>query len=419
MTAAILLLLPLQGLSGQASALQPSAGRQAPAAKAATWRPHLGADFNNPVGSRAARSVLVKRVLAAVRHTRKGQTIRFAMYSLDRRDVVDALLKAHRRGVHVQVVVNDNWTSAATARLRKVLGRNPDKKHFVVICEGSCRGGPGNLHLKVYSFTRTGAADDVIITGSANLTDRAVSLQWNDLYTVAGNSKFFDTFVSIFNQLKRDKKVKPRWVFYKSKSMDATFYRESNTSASGAASRGEVQNEPAARFPTQEEDPVMQRLKAVRCKAKPGSGINGHTVVRIMMYAWQNERGKYLARRVAEMKRRGCNVKVILSVPGGGVVRTLREANVPMKSADYQYNAEGVVNFYSHLKVLAVNGTYRRKPTRTVWTGSENWSRMSFRNDELIMQISTRKAFRDYADWFNYLWKHGTHPMGERPTNKP
>ena len=381
--------------------------------------PHLGADFNNPVGRPQARTLLVKRVLAAIRHTRKGETIRFAMYSFDRRDVADALLKAHRRGVHVQMIVNDNWTSASTKRLRKVLGRNADKKHFVVICEGSCRGGPGNLHLKVYSFTKTGAAENVIITGSANLTDRAVSLQWNDLFTVAGNQEFFDTFVQVFNQLKRDKKVKPRWVYYTSNSMDATFYRDSDGSTSGRSSQGETRSEPAARFPTQAEDPVMQRLKAVRCKAKPGSGVKGRTVVRIMMYAWQNERGKYLARRVADMKRRGCDVKVILSVPGGGVVRALRAANVPMKSADYQFNAEGKVNFYSHLKVLAVNGTYHRKPTRTVWTGSENWSKMSFRNDELIMQINKRKAFRDYADHFNYLWKNGTHPVGEQPTGKP
>ena len=416
MAVSALLLLPLLAFSGPAGAVQASTNRPTAAQQRATWSPHLGADFNNPVGRPAKRALLVKRVVAAIKHTRRGETIRFAMYSFDRRDVTEALLKAHRRGVHVQMVVNDNWTSNGTKRLRKALGRNPDKKHFVVICEGSCRGGPGNLHLKVYSFTKTGSAKNVIITGSANLTDRAVSLQWNDLYTVAGNQEFFDTFVRVFDELKRDKRVKPRWVYYESNSMDATFYRQSGDSPQ---SRGEVRNETASRMPTQAEDPVMQRLKAVRCAAKPGSGIKGKTVVRIIMYAWQNERGKYLANRVATLKKRGCDVKVILSVPGGGVVRALRAANVPMKSADYQFNAEGKVNFYSHLKVLAVNGTYRQKATQTVWTGSENWSRMSFLNDELIMQLTSRRAFRDYADHFNFLWKKGTHPLGQQPTGKP
>lgn len=412
-TAAILLLLPLQGVAGQASAARSSTESPAAAARD-TWRPRLGADFNNPVGRPAARTLLIKRVLAAVKHTHSGETIRFAMYSFDRRDLTDALLKAHRRGVNVQIIVNDNWTSAGTNRLRRALGQDADKDHFVVICEGSCRGGPGNLHLKVYSFTKTGAANNVIMTGSSNLTERAVSLQWNDLFSIAGNSEFFDTFVQVFNQLKRDKPVKPRWVYYTSDSMDATFYRDSD-----ASSRGEVRSRPATRLPTQEEDPVMQRLRAVRCDAMRGSGINGHTVIRIMMYAWQDERGKYLARRVADMKRRGCDVKVILSVPGGGVVRALRARSVPMRSADYQYNSEGKVNFYSHLKVLTVNGTYHRKPTQTVWTGSENWSRMSFRNDELIMQINNRGVYRDYVDHFNFLWAHGTHPLGVHPTTKP
>jgi phosphatidylserine/phosphatidylglycerophosphate/cardiolipin synthase-like enzyme len=269
------------------SAAQPGLAQTGTAgvARAAQWRPPAGAAFNNPVGGPAERSRLIHRIGDAIRHTHKGQTIRIATYSFDRHDIADLLIKAKRRGVHVQVVVNDNWTSKPTKRLRRALGHNPHKNNFVVICQGSCRGGPGNLHMKVFSFTKTGGASNVLMTGSTNITNRAANLQWNDLFTVVGNKGLFDTFVGIFNQLKLDKRVNPRWVEYHGTGMDATFYRKS------AQQPSSVQSRPAPRAPAPEDDPVNKRLKRIRCAAAKGAGINGHTVVRIMMYGWQNDRG--------------------------------------------------------------------------------------------------------------------------------
>jgi hypothetical protein len=170
---------------------------------------------------------------------------------------------------------------------------------------------------------------------------------------------------------------------------------------------------------TPKKDPVLQHLKAISCKAEKGYGLDGHTMVRIMMYAWQENRGKYLAERVAELKRHGCNIRVVLSVPGGGVTRILREAGVPMRSADWNYLPDGVVNFYSHLKVLTVNGTYQDKSTKTLWTGSENWSPLSFKNDEITLQINKTKAYRAYVDRFDSLWSRWTHEMGVKPVGRP
>jgi phosphatidylserine/phosphatidylglycerophosphate/cardiolipin synthase-like enzyme len=377
------------------------------------WMPAPGVAFNDPIGSDDGKDRLLRRIIEAVRHTHKGQTIRFAQYSFDRRTMADALIRAHRRGVNVQIIVNDNWTSAPTNRLKRVLGTNHHKDHFVVICHGSCRGGPGNLHLKVYSFTKTGGARDVIMTGSTNITNRAMSLQWNDMVTLRGKTKLFDTWVKVFNQLKKDKAVRPRWVYFRSDSTGATFYRTSGETA-------EPKSTTTSRLPTADEDPVLKRLKRIRCNAKKGSGINGHTVIRITMYGWQDQRGKYLARRIAYLKRNGCDVEVILSVAGAGVKATLRRSHVPMRSADWDYNEEGKVNFYSHLKVLAVNGTFAHKRTHTVWTGSENWSTMSFRNDELTLQLNNTRIYRRYRDQFNSMWSGPeTHRMGVRPTCRP
>jgi phosphatidylserine/phosphatidylglycerophosphate/cardiolipin synthase-like enzyme len=378
------------------------------------WMPPRGAVFNVPYGDQEAKTRIMSRIRDAVRHTRSGQTIRFAMYSFDRPTMADALIAAHRRGVHVQMVLNDNWTSRATKRLRRVLGTNRHKRHFAVICHQSCRGGPGNLHTKVYSFTKTGGAEDVIMTGSANITDRGVNLQWNDLYTLVNKSKLFDVWRKVFNQIKNDEPVRPRWIYFKSDTISATFYKENETESSTQET-----STTTARLPSADEDPVPKRLKAIRCDAMKGSGINGHTVVRIIMFGWQDERGKRLARRVAEMRRHGCNIRVIQSVPGAGVRHILTQAQVPQRSADWNYTAEGP-NYYNHQKLLMVNGTFRKKPTRTVWTGSENWSTMSFRNDEITLQINNPRAYRRYVDRFNFMWNGpSTHRMGAKPLCGP
>ena len=59
------------------------------------------------------------------------------------------------------------------------------------------------------------------------------------------------------------------------------------------------------------------------------------------------------------------------------------------------------------------------KPEHSVWTGSENWSSMSFRNDEIILRIDSSPNYRRYASWFDFMWNHGTHRFGTRPLGKP
>jgi phosphatidylserine/phosphatidylglycerophosphate/cardiolipin synthase-like enzyme len=411
----------------------------APSQAADTWLPPGGVAFNNPVGPGAGRKALVARVINAIDHSPRGSKIRIAAYSFDRRDVADALVRAHKRGVYVQMVLNDNWISAQTSRLQRVLGQNPNSLHFVRLCAGSCRGGAGNLHMKVYSFTRTGGANNVFMTGSANMTDRAVQLQWNDLVTMREQTGLTNTFVKIFDQLKYDKPVSPRWVYYEQPNAQAQFYRTSGEQQRTGGTTTSTRVSP-------DDDPVMKRLRAINCTAMRGYGINGRTQLRIMMYGWNGDRGKYLADQVARLKSQGCGVKVITSVAGGAVIRTLNEAGIAVKSADYKYLEDGTVDFYSHLKTMWVDGTMRKPvttttypdptltnpnpapvttttiknvATRMVWTGSENWSEMSFMNDELCLGLNNPTNVANYKNRFIYMWKYYSHPVGIHPIDKP
>lgn len=76
-------------------------------------------------------------------------------------------------------------------------------------------------------------------------------------------------------------------------------------------------------------------------------------------------------------------------------------------------------NFYSHLKILAVNGNMSGKPVKKVWTGSENWSGISFLNDELILEIDRGRVYRKYVDHFTFIWRRATHSFAVKPLGMP
>ena len=174
---------------------------------AAAYTPGSGALFNNARGNLEAKDRILTHIVKTIESTPRNSEIRIAAYSNDRPDVVEALIRAHQRGVDVQVVLNDNWTSGATRRLVRVLGRDTNRRSFVAICAGSCRGGFGNQHMKFYLFSKAGQARDVVMVGSANLTGYGARVQWNDLYTTSNAPELRDLYTKVFEQLVRDRRV--------------------------------------------------------------------------------------------------------------------------------------------------------------------------------------------------------------------
>lgn len=373
-------------------------GHLAPAAAAPAYSPEPGAVFNNPRGRTAAEDRILRHVVAAIRHTPRHAIIRIAAYSQDRPDVVRALIAAHKRGVDVQMVLNDNWTSRATRRLTRTLGTDINRRSFVAICVASCRGGAGNQHMKFYLFSKTGKAKNVVMVGSGNLTGFAARAQWNDLYTINGKPKLQNLYTKVFEQLVRNRRLARPAIHKKV---------------------GIFENE-FGPFPgaTRRTDPVAERLRDVGCRARSGTGARGHTLIRIMMYGWGSPRGISLARRVAALDRVGCSVRVILSSGGRKVVRVLKRGGVRVRSADLDLDANVETGFgdtafevFTHQKYMLLSGKYRKKQGWQVWTGSENWSGMGLINDEMTIRIPRRSAYHGYLANFALLWSHHSRPL--------
>jgi hypothetical protein len=388
------------------------------------WMPDLGPAFNNPLGTQKQKYVVNTRILKAVKHAKPHSTIRFSTYSFDREDVTKALWQAHKKkGVNVQVVVNHNVVTPNEIWLQKRLGKSTKKPSFFHICQGSCRGkGPGNEHGKIYSFSATGGATDLIIESSGNLTSGAAAGQWNDVFSIMGNTKLFNTWVKVFNQLKRDKPVKKRTITYKSTQLDVTWHRLNSAAMSqGVPTRDRVSTVSARKKKKKSAgDPVLQRLNNVSCSTSAAHGDGkGHTVIRIIMYAWFGDRSIPIAHKVAALKHQGCNVEAILTEPGGATVSILRAAGVPMRDAAWNYGEKMATDgskmvwgprLYCHLKWMLISGKYAHKNRDVVFAGSENWSGISFANDEVTLQLTGGDYYHAYLRQFNHMWTtHATH----------
>jgi len=371
------------------------------------YTPATGARFNDPYGNRAAVNNSMVHIRKSIQSAKQGSVIRIATYSHSRADITNALIEACKeRHVAIQMVINDNFISKTTQRLKRVLGSNiephfkdacnprdkekGEQKHpdpsYLKVCFQSCRKGAGNQHMKFYLFSETGDARDVVMVGSTNISRYAARTHFNDLFTQSNRSGMFRDYSFIHHQLAQDRRV-------------GRVYRK-YTDGDIVSEFGSV----VARGP---RDPVVRRLKKVSCA--------GGTQIRVIMYAWVGDRGSYIARRMADLSRKGCDIKVILSQPSKDVKRTLTGGGIPIRSADLDLDNNESTGFgetrwekFTHEKWMTLNGGWNGQQQKIVWTGSENWSGLSFLNDEVTLKIPRGDVWAQYNAHFDFVWSNHT-----------
>lgn len=365
--------------------------------RADTWKPRGGGTFNIPIGSSSQQFRIHHLLKDAVKHSKKNSTIRIAVFSFDRRDMAEALINAHKRGVNVQVLINEHQYTRANRMLRRVIGHNRQKRSWIRQCENGCRGG-SFLHTKMFLFEKTGAVEDTVMIGSANLTSNAVLHQWNDMWVRNGNTKLYKTAVEVFRQMKRDKRARPMYQLF---NIDEHRYQLQ-----------------ALPFPDvrPKNDPIMKILGRVHCRgAKDGTGTNGRTKVRVSQHRWSGGRGAWIARRAVQLWADGCDVKLMYGSADSMVREVMstytRRGRVPLRANGFDENGDLELDRYSHHKYMTISGNYLRDNSkRLLMTGSSNWANIGTKGDELIFLAEGGKYVRQWNANFDYLWNHGSRP---------
>ena len=335
--------------------------------------------FNDPFGTERQQYALIRHINRRIDGAGRGSVVRVTAYSFAMRSTSQALLRAHRRGAAVKLVVDDRSTTWGSVRnLRRKLGGNIHRRSFVRVCRDSCRGVSGNQHAKFVTISRTGRDEDVVLVGSMNFTAFAAARQWQDLYSVADDADLYAQFVRVFKLMTRDR---PQGSLA--------------LPTPGEGFRAEV-----APLPGTRRDPVGARLDAVACRGTTGgTGVRGRTLLRISMHAWNGDRGVRLARKVAHLARTGCDVRVLAGVGVGRRVATiLRRAGVGYRVSERAGRA-------THEKLMVVSGRYGAATDASyVWTGSHNFSDRSLRNDEVTLRVAGARQVAAYRANFGRIW---------------
>ena len=305
--------------------------------KGGRYRVPTGAYFNNPRGGWNARLQIERQVLHAIKDTRKGAIIRIALYSFDRVPVAKGLVAAKRRGVHIQLLLNDHQDTKAMKMLRGNLGTNVKKKSFIYKCHSGCRtdGRKRLLHTKFYTFSKTGRSKWALFFGSANLTMNAARHQWNDLYLTAGDKELFKQYVALFEDMKKD---------YENQQPRCRRSAASRPTVSPATTRSTRAPPSPSRDCSGRRTTRSSRSSTGSSASPPADGQRVRTRLAVNMHTIRGQRGNYLADAYRRKFAEGCQARFSFGLVGaktkGHLGAKTPRGRLPLRSTGFDYHPD-------------------------------------------------------------------------------
>jgi phospholipase D-like protein len=352
------------------------------------YNPPAGMIFSHPY-RKGYRFTIRDHVLRTINSTPPGATIQAASWSFSSKAYRTALQAATARGVKVQLVLawRNKPKNSDYRLLTRAFGTNvTPEANWVKKCFRSCRGVGGTMHSKMFMFSQVYRTPYVYISGSANLTDFAVTNQWNQMNTVTGDKAVYDEAVNVFTQMYHD--APAPYVETHFPSLTSYYYPRGRVSPSN--------------------DFMVQALAPVRCKGAVNAGKGGRTIVKIAMYAWYQNRGKWLAKRVRQLWQQGCQVQIVYAISSNPVKSILYSpagrGRIPMRQI-LLTNTQGTPIYYLHDKWVSITGNYAGVPNNSVsFQGSFNFADLGFSSDEQFQMIPGRDVYDRFAHDFKLLW---------------
>jgi len=169
---------------------------------------------------------------------------------------------------------------------------------------------------------------------------------------------------------------------------------------------------------------MMDALAPVHCTGAVNAGPGGRTVIKIAMYAWYQQRGQWLAKRVRQLWNQGCQIQIVFAISSDPVKKILYSPSgrgrIPMRQI-LLTNTKHIPIYYLHDKWVAITGNYGGNPANSVsFQGSFNFSDLGFSSDEQFQMIRGRAVYNRFARDFTLLWKdrqaRAPSPVSKIPT---
>lgn len=381
---------------------QEEAGARASDAGAAVAAPVIdGPVFNDPTalaadGPSARQAAVMDQLIGLIQATPAGERINFVMFEFaegDRStDVLNALLDAHSRGVHVQVVL-DSSSKDVLAKLKAAFDAGTDRDSWAVACPAG-RGciGRNYLHSKFALFSKLVVDGqehrDVVFQTSSNLTDWYLYNAYNDAFTFTDANVYAD-YLKYFGDL-RAMKLNPDyfWTSQTGSTYRALFYPRRSTEA---------------------KDPIANTLKLVKCSYQDEGGVTRQTDIRLVMTKFNKNRPA-VAKQLRALRDQGCWVDLVYPADNeDGVQSVDKETLATLKGSGGQQpvqvtpcrfdpgNGEKVT---IHNKVMMIDGAYDDDIVPRVYTGSANFTHLE-NSDDSTVRVMGRATHTTYLSWFH------------------
>jgi len=333
----------------------------------------MSAVFGNPwTSNESRRHAVVRSAIEIIEAAPKGATLMLSVFNMTYPGIDDVLLRAHRRGVGVRVLVNhETATGARITRLRRILGGDTDRRSSVVVRSGDLR-----MHSKFLLASASGKLEHVVWMSSGNVTNASGRQQANEALTITGDARLYDFFADQFALMARG-------------------VTDPHRLARGVTTAtAQVQT-----FPLPEggraNDPVAALLDDIACL------VDGRqTVVRLGQLFLTDER-LWLAERLRELKAEGCDVRVVgylqvwvdapdlLTLPGPGRI-----------------DLRGSKGKALHTKITTIEGfDADGRPLKVLMAGSHNLTGRALSrtdegvNDEFSILVWDPVTVDTYSAW--------------------
>jgi hypothetical protein len=333
-----------------------------------------GPIFASPADDPGANRI-VQALVDNIRHTPRGATIRIVAYSFSLFEVSNPLIAADRRGVHVQVIVDGRHSHEfeATKALERALGTDRRRDSFIVLTNGSSRGGDhSHSHQKSWSFSRTGKSRHVVMVGATNLSTLGTTEQYSDMYTFVGRADVWRTFSTVFRAQVRDVPVP-------------------DPAITARLGRDTAYFDPGF---SMTDDPIAAAIADL--PASPS------THIRIVMYAWHPPRGQRIVDLLLEKLEGGATVDIVRGPFVRQPLDSLRDAGARIHRGFFS-NGDHV-----HDKLMIVESARDGRTERFVTTGSDNWGNVSFLRDDVDVKIHLDAGkYAAYVSFFHRLVRRG------------
>jgi hypothetical protein len=289
-------------------------------------------------------------------------------------------------------------------RIRRMAGRDlfdrvswgPDGS-YVKMCDRACRSDHGAMHTKLFAFSQTGKAKNVVMVSSSNLNHGGANLGWNDMWTMRSARK----------------------TYLQSRRQHLMMTRERRSTRAGISFTADgVRTQFFPRIKgNRAKDPVLADLERIRCATKH-RGRKAFSRVHVAMFWWGGKRGMALANGLVRMGKSGCHVNIIVGAPTRMVMQRLKAAarhrHVQLWDSRWDLWGDDVPDVRTHSKSVLVRGRVgRERWTSRVFAGSMNFTGggLQFSDENTIMLRSTR-AYDSYRSNWERMRRHSRRVNG-------